>query len=273
MENKINGFHESLQSRSALFQPYFPIYSVRKGKGSKIKYIVKQTAVFLTIYISFSNKGRTHQTLSCLVNVNMLSCLVFFLFCSVDHVTVDAHLKIREFFQKKQTPVKQIRNLLINNQGMKSSSSSSSLQSVSTCQTGNKSNNIKCQWDFHLRVYSHQESLLVKLLWSGPNTMFTKLQNNFVVFVCFHTALFASEPETVNGTTCVLKVIHSTIPELVWKWTETSSSAGSLYGCLVSNWVRLLYSHLPKIFALRLANLSSIQSNQTRQVWIYPYTL
>ncbi len=31
--------------------------------------------------------------------------------------------------------------------------------------------------------------------------------------VCFHTALFASEPETVNKTTRVLKVIHSTIPE------------------------------------------------------------
>ncbi|XP_016114551.1 inactive dipeptidyl peptidase 10-like isoform X1 [Sinocyclocheilus grahami] len=36
-----------------------------------------------------------------------------------DHVTVDAHLEIREFLQKKQTPVRQIRNLLINNQALR----------------------------------------------------------------------------------------------------------------------------------------------------------
>ncbi len=29
--------------------------------------------------------------------------------------------------------------------------------------------------------------------------------------VCFHTALFASEPETVIKTTCVLEVIHSLV--------------------------------------------------------------
>ncbi len=59
-----------------------------------------------------------------------------------------------------------------------------------------------------LRVYSHQESPLVHLLWSGPNTMLI-----FVLFgaVRFHTALFASEPETVNKTTRVLKVIHSLV--------------------------------------------------------------
>ncbi len=43
-----------------------------------------------------------------------------------------------------------------------------------------------------LRVYSHQESLLVHLLWSGPNTILIF----FFGAVRFHTALFASEPET-----------------------------------------------------------------------------
>ncbi len=58
-----------------------------------------------------------------------------------------------------------------------------------------------------LRVYSHQESLLVHLLWPGPNTMLIFLFGA----VRFHTALFASEPETVNKTTRVLKVIHSLV--------------------------------------------------------------
>ncbi len=58
-----------------------------------------------------------------------------------------------------------------------------------------------------LRVYSRQESLLVHLLWPGPNTMLIFLFGAFR----FHTALFASEPETVNKTTRVLKVIHSLV--------------------------------------------------------------
>uniref|UniRef100_A0A8C2AUW5 Dipeptidylpeptidase IV N-terminal domain-containing protein n=1 Tax=Cyprinus carpio TaxID=7962 RepID=A0A8C2AUW5_CYPCA len=64
----------------------------------------------------------------------------------IDHVTIDAGLEIREFLRKKQIPVRQIRNLQINNQGMKSSSSPSSSKSSSpspispNCQTGNKSN-------------------------------------------------------------------------------------------------------------------------------------
>ncbi len=33
----------------------------------------------------------------------------------------------------------------------------------------------------------------------------------FLVAVRFHTAFFASESETVNKTTCVLKVIHSLV--------------------------------------------------------------
>ncbi len=40
--------------------------------------------------------------------------------------------------------------------------------------------------------------------------------------------------------------IHWTVPELVWKRTETTSSAVSRYRCLVRTWVWLLYSHLPK---------------------------
>ncbi len=40
--------------------------------------------------------------------------------------------------------------------------------------------------------------------------------------------------------------IHSTVQEFVWNQTESTSSAGSLYGCLVHTRVRLLYSHLPK---------------------------
>ncbi len=59
------------------------------------------------------------------------------------------------------------------------------------------------------RVHSHQESPLVDLLWSGPNTMLI-----FCLFgvVHFHTALSASQPEIVNKTTRVLRLsIH---------WTE-----------------------------------------------------
>ncbi len=63
-----------------------------------------------------------------------------------------------------------------------------------------------------LRVYSHQESPLVHLLWSGPNTMFFFFCLFFFGAVRFHTALFASEPEIVNKTTRVLRSsIH---------WTE-----------------------------------------------------
>ncbi len=40
--------------------------------------------------------------------------------------------------------------------------------------------------------------------------------------------------------------LKRTVPEFVWKRTETTSSAGSRCGCLVCTWVRLLYSHLPK---------------------------
>ncbi len=65
--------------------------------------------------------------------------------------------------------------------------------------------------------------------------------NLFILFlgvVRFHTALFASEPEIVNKTTRVLRssihwFIHSTVPEFVWSRTETTSSAGSRYCCLV----------------------------------------
>ncbi len=55
-----------------------------------------------------------------------------------------------------------------------------------------------------------------------------------------------------------------------WKRTETTSSAGSRCGCLVRTRVWLLYSHLPKRSAPRReTNLSSLQSNQTWQVWIH----
>ena len=42
-----------------------------------------------------------------------------------------------------------------------------------------------------------------------------------------------------------------TVPEFVWNRTETTSSAGSRFGCLVRTRVRLLYSHLPKRSAPR----------------------
>ncbi len=129
----------------------------------------------------------------------------------------------------------------------------------------------KCHGIF--RVYSHQEKLLVHLLWSGTNAM---LIFSFFLFffgaVRVHTALFASEPAIVNKTTHVLRLsihwfIHSTVPEFIWNRTKTTSSAGSRYGCLVLTRVRLLYSNLPKRSApKRETNLSSIQSNQTRQV-------
>ncbi len=54
--------------------------------------------------------------------------------------------------------------------------------------------------------------------------------------------------------------LKQTVPEFVWKRTETTSSR-SWCGCLV--W--LLYSHLPKRSAPRgETNLSTIQSNKTR---------
>ncbi len=60
-------------------------------------------------------------------------------------------------------------------------------------------------------MYSHQESPLVHLLWSRPNTMLILFG---LVHVRFHTALFASQTETVNKTTSVLKVIHSLVHPL-----------------------------------------------------------
>ncbi len=96
-----------------------------------------------------------------------------------------------------------------------------------------------------LRECSHQESPLVHLLCSRPNTLLIFF---FFGAVCFYNALFASEPEIVNKTTRVLRssihwFIHSTVPEFIWNRTF---SAGSRYGCLVRTRVQLLYSHLPK---------------------------
>uniref|UniRef100_A0A8C2HYF1 Transmembrane serine protease 5 n=1 Tax=Cyprinus carpio TaxID=7962 RepID=A0A8C2HYF1_CYPCA len=50
------------------------------------------------------------------------------------------------------------------------------------------------KWGNLCVVYSHQESPLVHLLWSGPNKMFFF----FFGVVRFHTSLFAGEPEIVN---------------------------------------------------------------------------
>ncbi len=66
-------------------------------------------------------------------------------------------------------------------------------------------------------VYSHQESPLVHLLWSTPNTMLICFC--FFGAVRFHTALFASESEIVSKTTHVLRssihwFIHSTVLSL-----------------------------------------------------------
>ncbi len=103
-------------------------------------------------------------------------------------------------------------------------------------------------------MYSHQESPLVHLLWYKIQCWF------FSVLVRFHTALFASEPEIVNTTTRVLKVIHS----LVHPFNCTRVHL------LSPHRVRLLYSHLAKRSAPKgETNVSSIQSNQTRQVWIF----
>ncbi len=80
------------------------------------------------------------------------------------------------------------------------------------------------------------------------------------MLVRFHTALFASEPEIVNTTTRVLKVIHS----LVHPFNCTRVHL------LSPHRVWLLYSHLAKRSAPKgETNVSSIQSNQTRQVWIF----
>ncbi len=110
---------------------------------------------------------------------------------------------------------------------------------------------------------------------SASSLALVRTKYNVVVFfgaVCFHTALFASEPETRVLRSSIHCFIHSTIPELIWNRTETTSSAGSRCGCLVLTRVWLLYFHLPKRSApKRETNLSSIQSNQTRQVWMHPY--
>ncbi len=64
----------------------------------------------------------------------------------------------------------------------------------------------------YVRLYSHQESPIVHLLWSGPNIYICIfclfLFFLFFVAVRFHTSLFASETEIANKTTCA-KVIHS----------------------------------------------------------------
>ncbi len=59
-----------------------------------------------------------------------------------------------------------------------------------------------------LKVYSHQESLLVHLLWSRPNTM--------LIFFClvrfaFTPSLYISEPETENKTTRVINIVNSLV--------------------------------------------------------------
>ncbi len=117
-------------------------------------------------------------------------------------------------------------------------------------------------WSRKLIICMHFEALLFKKQVNETQTAALHVRA-----VCFW-AWFLQLGRIEVGSYSHLK---QTVPEFVWKRTETTSSAGSWYGCLVHNWVRLLYSHLPKRSAPKgETNSSSIQSNQTRQVWIHP---
>ncbi len=129
-------------------------------------------------------------------------------------------------------------------------------------------------------MYSHQESPIVHLLLSGPNNffVFVYLYNTFLLQLCFCLVRFAFTLPFLqvnqNKTIHVHKVIHS----LIHPFNRTRVG---LYWDHLFSWVsvrlfgvhrvRLLYSHLSKRSAPRgETNWSSIQSNQTRQVWIHP---
>ncbi len=95
-----------------------------------------------------------------------------------------------------------------------------------------------------VRVYSHQENLLVHLLWSGLNA--TLIFCCYFCAICFHTALFASEQETVNKTICVLEVIHS----LVHPFNHTRVSLEAERDHLFS-WVLVrLFGPYPSVIAV-----------------------
>ncbi len=121
-------------------------------------------------------------------------------------------------------------------------------------------------------MYSHQESPLAHLIWTKYNVDF------FVFFgvVCFHTTLLASEPETVNKT--------------------THAQGHPFIGSSIQPYQRLLGTGPRPPLQLGLGtvvwstpecdccihtcpkdphqggetNLTSTQSNQTREVWIHP---
>ncbi len=85
------------------------------------------------------------------------------------------------------------------------------------------------QWKCTLWVYSHQESLIVHLLWSGPKAKKWYIVAILAVLVPFHTALFAlvrtswNEPKCSHVTTSAslvgysLNAVPKTAFRLVWK--------------------------------------------------------
>ncbi len=103
------------------------------------------------------------------------------------------------------------------------------------------------------------------LLWSGPNTMLIFF---IVGAVCFHTALFASEPEIVKNkqkkNTCT-KVIHSLVHPFNRTRVRLVADQNHLFSCAL---VRLFGAHLSAI----AAPINLVQSNQTRPMWIHPYS-
>ncbi len=88
--------------------------------------------------------------------------------------------------------------------------------------------------------------LIVKNFWSVINHV-----RVYSHHIPFHTALIASEPEIVNKTTRVLKVIHSLVHPLNRTRVGLEADRDHLFGCVSVplfgphlSW--LLYSHLPK---------------------------
>ncbi len=125
-----------------------------------------------------------------------------------------------------------------------------------------------------LRVYSHQESPLVHLLWSGPNTM-------LIFFVwcssLSHCSFCKWTRNCKQNHTCA-KVFHSLGHPFNHTRVHLEVDRDHLFSWVLvrlfgahQSAIGLLYSHLPKGSTPRgETNLSLIQSNQTRQVWIHP---
>ncbi len=100
--------------------------------------------------------------------------------------------------------------------------------------------------------------------------VWTKYNVDFIFNVWYgslsHCSFSKRTRNCKQNHTCA-KVIHLLVHpfnRVRLERTETTSSAGSRYGCLVRTRVRVLYSHLPKGSAPK--GEMNLSSNQTRQV-------